>query len=340
MGDKISGKLIDTLDTSFESLYDIILAPIKSKLLLVALELKVFDHLTDYKSANEMAKILGSNPRNTELFLDGLGAFDIVNKNDNKYCNSSSSQTFLVQNSPYFIGQLLTEQWQMSEPVLQDLKTFIIQGPQEIESITMGDESGKALANYERSGISQLVSRIVKELPEHPHMKKMLDLGGGPGIIGMSIVANHPSMKGAIFELPNMAKVAEKYVQEYDMEERMEVLVGDYNCDPIGQEYDLVLACATLYSSRPDIDSIVRKIYQSLNPGGVFLSIHEGLTQEKTKPEIMRLGWLAAELLGKDLAFAQGEIAESMIKMGFKSVRSYSLNTPIGPMDIDLGRKA
>ncbi len=147
-------------------------------------------------------------------------------------------------------------------------------------------------------------------------------------------------MKGIVFELPKMAKSARKYVKEYGLEDRMAVMEGDYNRDSIGEEYDLVLACASLYSSKPDLDSIVAKVYQALNPGGVFVSIHEGLTQEKTKPEKMRLGWLTAELLGKDLAFAQGEIADSMMRAGFRSVRSRTLNTPVGPMDLDVGQKA
>ena len=339
MTEKLTDPLTGTLDFGFESLYDMILAPIKSRLLLTALELKVFDHLAKFRSAQEVARSLGSHPRNTGLFLDGLAACDLLVKRGGKYRNSSSSQTFLVEGSPTFIGQFLVSQMRWSEPVLDDLAAFVLRGPQEVAPVP-GGMSGEALANYERSGMAQQVSCIIKELPEFPSMGSMLDLGGGPGLIGMVVVASHPSMKGIVFELPKMAKSARKYVKEYGLEDRMAVMEGDYNRDSIGQEYDLVLACASLYSSKPDLDSIVAKVYQALNPGGVFVSIHEGLTQEKTKPEKMRLGWLTAELLGKDLAFAQGEIADSMMRAGFRSVRSRTLNTPVGPMDLDVGQKA
>jgi predicted O-methyltransferase YrrM len=337
----MAGKLTETLDISFESLYDMILAPIKSRLLLTALELKVFDHLAEFKSAQEVAQSLGSHPRNTVLFLDGLAACDLVEKRRGKYRNSPLSQTFLVEGSSHFIGRLLVDQWLWNQPVLEDLTTFVLKDPQDQDvSQLPAEESGEALANYERSGMAQNVSRIVEEMPEFSSMRKMLDLGGGPGIIGMAVVASHPSMRGVVFELPQMAKVARKFVQEYGLEEKMAVMEGDYNRDSIGQEYDLVLACASLYSSKQDVDSIVGKVYQALNPGGVFVSIHEGLTQEKTKPEKMRLGWLTAELLGRDLSFSQGEIADSMIRVGFRSVRSRTIDTPIGQMDIDVGRKA
>jgi predicted O-methyltransferase YrrM len=339
IGDTVANTLMETMDISFESLYDMILAPIKSRLLLEALELKVFNHLAEFKSAQEVSQSVGSHPRNTALFLDGLAACDLLEKRCNRYRNSPLSSVFLVEESPHFIGQLLMDQWRWSQPVLEDLTTFILRGPQQVAKVPSG-ESGDALANYERSGIAQKVSRIVEELPEFSSMRKMLDLGGGPGIIGMAVVASHPRMKGVIFELPQMAKVARKYVQEYSLEEKMAVMEGDYNRDSIGQEYDLVLACASLYSSKKSIDSIVGKVYEALNPGGVFVSIHEGLTHEKTKPEKMMLGWLAAELLGRDISFSQGEIADSMIRMGFRSVRSRTIDTPIGEMDLDVGRKA
>lgn len=44
-------------------------------------------------------------------------------------------------------------------------------------------------ANYERSGIAQYTAEIISELPEFLSFRKMLDLGGGPGLIGISIVA-------------------------------------------------------------------------------------------------------------------------------------------------------
>ncbi len=324
MTEKLTDPLTGTLDFGFEGLYDMILAPIKSRLLLTALELKVFDHLTKF--------------RNTGLFLDGLAACDLLVKKGGRYRNSSSSQAFLVEGSPTFIGQFLVGQTRWNEPVLDDLAAFVLRGPQEGTPVP-GGESGEVLANYERSGMAQQASCLIKELPEFLSMGRMLDLGGGPGLIGMAVVASHPSMKGVVFELPKMAKSARKYVKEYGLEDRMAVMEGDYNRDSIGQEYDLVLACASLYSSKPDLDSIVAKVYQALNLGGVFVSIHEGLTQENTKPEKMRLGWLTAELLGKDLAFAQGEIADSMMRAGFRSVRSRTLNTPVGPMDLNLGQK-
>ena len=147
-------------------------------------------------------------------------------------------------------------------------------------------------------------------------------------------------MRGVIFDRPAIIKVAETFIKEYEMEDRMEVLGGDYNHDSIGEGYDLIWASASLYLGKGDMDSLMKKIYVALNPGGVFISYHDGLTHERTKPDIMALGWTPTALMGQDMGFDQGFIADSMLRVGFKSVHSRTLDTPMGPMDLDIGRKA
>lgn len=55
-----------------------LVAPIESKLLLTGIELAVFNHLSEPKSAESVADAIGSHPGNTRLFLDGLAANDLT----------------------------------------------------------------------------------------------------------------------------------------------------------------------------------------------------------------------------------------------------------------------
>ena len=76
-----------------------------------------------------------------------------------------------------------------------------------------------------------------------------------------------------------------------------------------------------------------------ITPEGVYISYFTGLTHEGTKPEIRILDTLPMTLMGYDTNYYQGFIAESMIRIGFKTVRSRTLNTPWGPMELDIGKK-
>ena len=333
------------VNVSFEELYRMLITPIQSKLLLTGIELKVFDQLSEPRSANAVAEALGTHPENTRLFLDGLAASDLTVKRKGLYQNTPVTQAFLVEGSSTFLGQMFTLQAQMWDPALNDMSRLVKEGaPQHSPEADMGSEEMWAqfaafMANYERAGVAQQAAEIVSQLPEFLSFKKMLDLGGGPGIYAIAIVSAHPSMKGVIFDRPAIVKVAEAFINEYEMKDRMEVLAGDYNHDFIGEGYDLIWASNALNFARHDMDSLMKKIYDALNPDGVFISFHEGLTHDRTRPDTHVLSMISIALMGQDMCFDQGFIADSMLRVGFMSVRSRTLNTDWGSMDLDIGRK-
>ena len=339
-------KELPEVNASFEDLYRMLIAPIQSKLLLAGIELKVFNHLSEPRTADAVASVIGSHPANTRLFLDGLAACDLVTKKDGTYRNTLVAQEFLVEGSPTYLGELFTFQTQMSMYAgLNDLTKLVREGPppptpeMDMASGEMWAQVAKSMANSERAGAAQQAARIVSELPEFPAFKKMLDLGGGPGLIGTAIVASHQGMSGVIFDQPDVVKVAQAFIEEYGLDDRMEVMGGDYMTDPIGEGYDLIWAKNTLNFARDDMDSLIAKIYDSLNPGGVFISFCEGLTRERTKPDSHVLSMISLSLMGQDMCFDQGEIADSMLRVGFRSVRSRTLATDWGSMDLDIGRR-
>ena len=104
-------------------------------------------------------------------------------------------------------------------------------------------------------------------------------------------------------------------------------------------DFDFVWACSTLKFARHELDALITKIFDALNPGGVFISLQDGLTHERTRPDLM-LGHLGDMLRsGRDLAFDRGEIRSSMRRCGFKAVQSRTLALPMGAMDMDIARK-
>ena len=338
-------KRMPELDVDCNELYRSLYAPVRSKLLLAAIELKIFDGLSRHSSAEAVARAIGAHLRNTEIFLDGLVACDFLEKRNSLYRNTSASQAFLVEGGPTYLGTVLTDSSKMLLAGLDDLPGLIREGPPtpskdaDISSEDVWVHFAKSMANYERVAAQQVV-KVISGLQEFPSLGRMLDLGGGPGIYGIAIVSGHPNMKGVIFDRPAVVKVAESFIKEYELEDRMDVMGGDYFHDSIGGGYDLIWACATLNFYKDDLDSLMQKIHSALNPGGVFVSFQDGLTRERTKPSEMVLGMLSSALIGQDLGFDQGFIADSMLRVGFKSVCSRTLNTPGGPMDLDIGRKA
>ena len=68
------------INISPEKLYQMSFAAIQTKLLITAIELKIFNHLSEPKTADQVAEAINSHPRNTMLFLNGLTACELLMK--------------------------------------------------------------------------------------------------------------------------------------------------------------------------------------------------------------------------------------------------------------------
>lgn len=71
------------------------------------------------------------------------------------------------------------------------------------------------------------------------------------------------------------------------------------------------MAVGTLNFVKHDLDKVIKKIYDALNPKGVFMCISERLTHEKTRPKEVAVSWLPSFLKGCDFSLEQGEISDA-----------------------------
>jgi len=338
-------KPLPQVTEDFTELYDLISAQIRAKLMMAGLELKIFNVLTDFKPAAEVARGIGAHPENTRRFLDGLAMIDLVEKQAGLYRSRPAAGTFLVESSPAYLGSLFRLAQEMSVDSLANLTDLVTGGPPtsrpeaDLWSEELWAAATRAGAGWVLGGVGQRVAGIVAKLPEFPNFKKMLDLGGGHGVFALYLVAAHPDMHGVVFDQPKVVPVAREFIREYGLEDRLIVSGGDYATDDIGRGYDLVWASATSNFVKHEMDAMLTKIYTALNPGGIFISFQDGMTHEQTRPDTM-LGHLGHTLsTGMDLFLDQGFVAETALKCGFRSVRSRTLETPMGAMDMDIAHK-
>jgi predicted O-methyltransferase YrrM len=286
-----------------------------------------------------------SHPRNTGLFLNSLAGMGMIVKEKGLFRNTEKSSEFLVSTSPTYLGDFFLHLTEWSNSLEHNIDSMIMNGPPEQQAADLADgemwaRSARFSAVYQYTGEAQHIARIVKGLPEFRNMKTMLDLGGGAGFYTMAIVGAHPEMKGVVFEQPPVAAVAREFIQQYEMEDRIRTIEGNYFTDDLEGPYDFIFASATLNFCKNNRDDFFQKIFNALNPGGVFMTHQDGLTDERTKPAYHVTEFLGPELMGNDFGLEQGVIAEAILRTGFKSVRSFTKLSVIGDMDIDIGRKA
>ena len=329
---------------SWAAIYRFLKMKVQGAVLVAAIKCKVFDCLTEPVTAASVAQQLGLHPKNTELFLNALVGMDLLGKHNGLFANSEVSMEFLLTSSPSYLGTFFcrVHDWYEQFQSPAKIQALLANGPD--NKINGVDDANwvaytREASAYQYCGPAQMTAEIVRSLPEFPHMKKMLDLGGGAGFYAMAIVSAHEAMTGVVYDLPPVADISREFIREYDALDRVSVMAGDYTADSIGDSYDLIFAAGTLYFAKDRLNEIISKIHDALNPGGLFISLHNEISHERTKPGDHICDFLLYELSGMDLIFSKGTIAEAIMGCGFKSVRSFTIESDLGALDVDVARK-
>ena len=112
-----------------------------------------------------------------------------------------------------------------------------------------------------------------------------------------------------------------------------------YNRDELGSGYDLIIAGRSLYYA-DDLGRLLEKITAAMNPGAVFLCLHEGLCNERTGPAEVVLSRIGVALRGSDVSFERGELEEALCAAGLHIQALHNLDELGGNADLIVGVKA
>ena len=188
-------------------------------------------------------------------------------------------------------------------------------------------------------GTGSLVADRIEEIPGFFGFEKMLDLGCGHGVFSLYLMERNPGLTSVLLDREPVLKAAAGFVEAQGAEDRVSYLPGDYMTVDIGAGYDLIYASATLNFVKTRLAPLFSKIFAALKPGGWFVSFQDGMTHEQTRPDTMLEAVIPSMQMGLDLTFDQGDIAQAMVDCGFSPVRSRTLETPMGQLDMDMARK-
>ncbi len=335
---------LPAMEINFSKLNDLYFGTITSRLLMTAIDMKLFDYLEEPVSSEKVAQAIGSHPRNTALALDALCAGGLLEKKNGLYRNGRLAGDFLVCGKPAYLGEWLKQADEATRPFLDKLEDYIRSGPgKSPEEERMNGEAycERYTASHAASslaGIARQFAYHISELPGFRECRSMLDLGGGPGINAMAVVEKNPDLNATVFDRPGIVRMAQNYIKAYGFEERVSTLGGDYLNDAIGTGYDLIMITDSLYYGDHDIDPLLIKCRASIQPGGMFVGIHAVLTHERTRPVHLVMDLLTETMTGQAHLREKGFLMHALKRCGFEDVSSEMVMVCGIPMEMNVGR--
>jgi predicted O-methyltransferase YrrM len=302
-----------------------------SRAALTALELDVFTAVCSGASAEQVAREIHADARATEMLLNALVSLKLLDKRDGTFFNTPVSARFFSGNSrDNARGALMhiAHLWRGWSTLTDCVRAGMSAGSRSCEDnwvpafIAAMDRNAK-----ERAGA------VVKEIATSG-IKRMLDLGGGSGAYSIAFARAIPELKSEILDTGDVVPLAQEHTRKAGLTDRITTRVGDMLRDPLGENYDLILASSICHMFSPEENrALFQRAYYALAPKGQLV-IHDFILEaSKTAPRaaaLFSLNMLVGTRAGS--SYSEPEYASWLRNAGFSDVRRVRLSGPSGLM--------
>ncbi len=292
-------------------------------------------------NAHDAAERLDADPRTTALFLNALVALGLLDKNGDKYANSAASAAFLVAGQPGYLGNALRYADNLYG-VWGNLQSTIEKGVPGLEAseYTGSEERLTKDFVYGMHDRALGVGRVLAELVDLAECERLLDVGGGPGTYAALFLQRYPQLRAVVLDLPGVVAHASEILADMGVDERVQMLPGDFHATEFPRGMDAVLISGVLHRElETGSRTLIDKAWHSLNSNGLLIVSDVFTNAGGAGPEF-------ATLFGLNMALTaeHGGVHAQSDMSGWMSARGFEVEAPIafpGPMphSVIVGRK-
>jgi predicted O-methyltransferase YrrM len=307
-----------------EELLRIYTAYRQATVLITANRLRIFDSLAEKPAtAGQLARRNKLDERALEILLDALAALGLLSKRSSIYRCTAIARTHLVSGKPEFIGHLIDHHHNMLQNWALLPEVVEKGGPARTRrrKRTPREHSDfiHAMADIGRTSAWSLLDRL-----DLSRYRRMLDIGGGPGMYAIAACMSQPELNAVVYDLPETIPIARDVIARYGMENRIETMAGDFLKCSLGTGYDLVLVSNIVHSLGPkDIRTLLAKAYRSMTTGGLIIIKDFLLDDSRTRPvesALFAVNMLIATSTGN--CYTATEIKGALRNAGFVAISS------------------
>jgi 3-hydroxy-5-methyl-1-naphthoate 3-O-methyltransferase len=311
-----------------------------SQILSAAARFRFFTHLSQgLRTAEEVARAAGTDPRATRMVLDSLVALGLLTKRDGAYALTPEAGAFLVEGrpgdlSPLVGGQvkLLWDDWGRLDEALKTGKP-----PHRVDS---GDSAAEFFPKLIRSIMPlglQAAEALAESLGAGTRLKgaRVIDIGAGSAAWSIPFARRDPGARVTALDLGTVLAETRKIVAEHGVGDRFDLEEGDYRTADLGVDaYDLAILGNICHIETPARNrDLFTRIHRALKPGGRLLIGDMIPAEDRSSPPFPVL--FAVEMLlhneGGD-TYTLSEYREWLGGAGFREVTTIDTKRSHSPV--------
>ncbi|HRW63412.1 MAG TPA: methyltransferase [Bacteroidales bacterium] len=253
-----------------------------SKAVAVAAELKIADYLKDTpKPVSELALLTQTHEESLYRLLRMLASQGIFKEKLNRVFSNNRLSLTLTDGDESMrhmvIHQVNSINWKMFEELDYVVKTGNnaaqkILGMDVFEYLEKNPDRN-IIYNKAMTNSSLMLSYAI--LSEYSFKKacKIIDIGGGEGILLAMILYKYPNAHGVVFDLPHVVDGAKQIARDYQVSERLETINGNF-FESVPADGDVYILKSIIHNlSDEQCASVLQKIKNAMSENGKVLII-------------------------------------------------------------------
>lgn len=274
---------------NLQQLLNLMTAYQQSNVLFAFEELQISKILGEKKlNALDIAKVKKIHPLAMERFLNAAVTIGLLKKDKNSYSNSKMTEKYLIKGNEFYLGGQIERHRKRSfkawSKLTKSLKNWKY-GSHKKPNPETQDQGAEAMTEQHNFALFQ--GFALAKAFDFSKYKKVLDLGGGTGATSIALCKTYPKLKSVVFDLPENAELAQKFISENELNNQIEIIGGDFKKDALPNDFDAVLlanfmSVADVYENK----KLLKKLYKKLPNDGVCILSGWIIDDSKLAPQI------------------------------------------------------
>ena len=314
--------VLDLMDVSFHS-----------AALGAALELGLFWLLDEQPlGAEQVSQELAIPLKRCHYWLQLLGQIGLIEEGPGGYQLSATARAGILEAYSRETWELLAEEARDRLPGLRDLSTCLREPDSAWETLRLKPrmylaemEKDPEVARRFARMLYEIHQPLAEELAEFLDLsgvERLMDLGGGPGVVSLALLRRHPELNATVVDLANVCNAGREIAAESSLAERIIYHPANFLQDQLPTGFDLALECdVNVYS-----EALFRQVRKSLRRGGRFVIVDEFAPADEIAPP-SRLHWaFEGSMIDPDFSFPTSATVRTFLETaGFQILSERSL---------------
>lgn len=257
-----------------------------------AMELGLFWLLAERPlEAQSVAQVLGIPANRCQYWLQLLCTTGLIEKCPDGYASSSTAQTAILDACEQDTWVLLAQDAQDRFPAIFDVaahmrepgSAWTAQGlvsPNYFSQMVKDADRARRFTRMLYEMHLPLAGALAESL-DMSAVKRLLDLGGGSGVMSMALLRRNPDLSAVVVDIANVCSAGREIAGEQSMETRLAYHAADFSEDELPPGFDMVLVC--------DVGdyggALLQRIWAALESGGRLVIVDHFAPEEGLAPD-------------------------------------------------------